>query len=211
MRLRNVKNASEILKSSSYFIENPLDYYGKISSLFSNQNPIRLEIGCGKGNFLIGMAKEFPNINFIGVEKYDSVLVRAIEKANLEQLSNLKFICVDAKNLPQIFNHDIEVIYLNFSDPWPKNRHHERRLTSTTFLTIYDTLFEGNCEIIQKTDHPVLFESSLVDFSQNGYLLDEVSLHLHQTDLFNVKTEYEEKFSNMGQPIYYLKATKKKI
>lgn len=209
MRLRNVKNAMEILKDSSYFVENPIDYKGKILSLFSNHAPIHLEIGCGKGNFLIGMAKKYPNINFIGVEKYDSVLVRAIEKANLENLSNLKFFCIDAKRLPEVFVHDIDVIYLNFSDPWPKNRHHERRLTSSTFLDIYNGFFVHEARIIQKTDNPVLFASSLEDLSQSGYTLQKVCLDLHQTELPNVMTEYEEKFVNLGLPIYYLEAIKK--
>lgn len=209
MRLRNVKNALEILNNSPYFVENPWEYKGKILTLFDNYGPIHLEIGCGKGNFLIGMAKKYPDINFIGIEKYDSVLVRAIQKANLESLPNLKFFCMDAKRLPEIFIHDIAVIYLNFSDPWPKNRHHERRLTSFSFLSIYDGLFVNDCEIIQKTDNPILFASSLEDLSQYGYVLETVCLDLHQTEISNVMTEYEEKFSKQGLPIYYLKAVRK--
>lgn len=208
MRLRNVKNAMEILRGSSYFVENAFDYKGKILSLFSGSGPVHLEIGCGKGSFLIEMAKKYPNINFIGVEKYDSVLVRAIEKANMEHISNLKFFCMDAKRLPEILIHDIEMIYLNFSDPWPKNRHHERRLTSSTFLKIYDGLFVNDATIIQKTDNVILFASSLEDLSQNGYILQKVSLNLHETDIPNVMTEYEKRFSAMGQHIYYLEAKK---
>ena len=210
MRLRNVKNAGTILESSSYFEKNPRDYKNHLSSLFLKDQPIHLEIGCGKGQFLIGMAKKYPNINFIGMEKYDSVLVRAIQKCQKEELYNLKFICMDAKNLLEVFDHDIETLYLNFSDPWPKNRHHERRLTSTTFLSLYDSIFQENPKIIQKTDNPILFASSLEDLSKYGYILSSVSLDLHHADIDNVNTEYEDKFVSLGQPIYYLKANKKK-
>lgn len=209
MRLRNVKNADVILKKSPYFIENPVDYQGNWLSLFNNTNPIHLEIGTGKGDFLIGMAKKYPNINFIGIEKYDSVLVRAIQKLEHETLFNLKFLCFDAKTIGEVFEHEIEKLYLNFSDPWPKNRHHERRLTSSTFLNFYRSIFVGDYHIVQKTDNTVLFASSLEDLTQNGYVLKKVSLDLHQTDIPNVMTEYEERFTNLGQPIYYLEAFKK--
>lgn len=210
MRLRNVKNAYEILTSSFYFVENPKDYKNNLSSLFLTEQPIHLEIGCGKGQFLIGMAKKYPEINFIGIEKYDSVLVRAIQKCQEEDLHNLKFFCMDAKEILDVFHHDIETLYLNFSDPWPKNRHHERRLTSTTFLTLYESIFCDTLNVIQKTDNPILFASSLEDFSKNGYILSNVSLNLHETEIENVNTEYEDKFVKLGQPIYYLKAIKKK-
>lgn len=210
MRLRNVKNAKTILEQSLYFVSCPENYCGKISSLFPKKQPIHLEIGCGKGQFLIQMAKRFPEINFVGIEKYDSVLVRAIQKMENEDLSNLKFFCMDAKNIQEVLKHEISILYLNFSDPWPKNRHHERRLTSHTFLKRYDSIFHGVPHIIQKTDNPILFASSLEDLSQNGYQFHKVSLDLHQTDIPNVMTEYEEKFSSMGYPIYYLEAAKEK-
>lgn len=206
MRLRNVKNANVILNNSSYFIPNPEVFKGRIGKLFPNSQPIHLEIGTGKGQFLIEMAKKYPDINFIGMEKYDSVLVRAIQKCNEESLNNIKFLCMDAKNLESVFDHDIEVLYLNFSDPWPKSRHHHRRLTSPVFLNLYDHIFKGDCHIIQKTDNIILFASSLEDLSKHGYVLERVSLNLHETDIPNVVTEYEEKFSNLGEKINYLEA-----
>lgn len=210
MRLRNVKNASFILKESPYFIANPESYKGKIDTLFVSKQPIHLEIGTGKGQFLIDMAKKYPNINFIGIEKYDSVLVRAIQKCQDEKLDNIKFICMDAKNILDVFERDIATLYLNFSDPWPKNRHHNRRLTSPIFLSIYDSIFKDDCHIIQKTDNIILFASSLEDMSKHGYVLSRVSLDLHSTDISNVMTEYEEKFLKMGQRIHYLEAIKKR-
>ena len=209
MRLRNVKNAEKILKESPYFVINPQQYLGKIKELFLNDYPLHLEIGTGKGNFLIGMAKKYPHINFIGVEKYDSVLVRAIQKCQEEKLDNIKFMCFDAKKINEVFDRDIETLYLNFSDPWPKNRHHERRLTSQSFLMLYDKIFESDCHIIQKTDNIILFASSLEDIRHNGYILEKVSLDLHNTDIPNVETEYEKKFSELGYKINYLEAIKK--
>ena len=208
MRLRNVKNASEILNSSSYVIKNPKDYKGSFKSLFDNNNPINLEIGCGKGQFIINTAKKYPNINFVGVEKYESVLVRAVQKADTEDIPNLKFICIDAKELNEVFEREINTLYLNFSDPWPKNRHSDRRLTSHIFLKIYDDIFEGSNKIIQKTDNIILFASSIESLSTYGYTIEKVSLDLHNTDIENVETEYEEKFSNQGYKINYLIATK---
>ena len=209
MRLRNVKNAKEILENSNYYIKNPQEYVNKLNTIFHNNNPINLEIGCGKGQFIINMAKKYPNINFIGLEKYESVLVRAIQKADEEKIHNLKFICMDAKNLTDVFNHEIDTLYLNFSDPWPKNRHSDRRLTSHIFLKVYDNIFKGENKIIQKTDNIILFASSIESLSTYGYIIDKVSLDLHNTDIENVETEYEEKFSRLGFKINYLEAFKK--
>lgn len=209
MRLRNVKNAEFILKNSPYFISNPLEYKGNIKKCFENMQPIHLEIGTGKGDFLIGMARKYPSINFIGIEKYDSVLVRAIQKCEMESLDNLKFMCGDAKNILEVFDHDIETLYLNFSDPWPKKRHHERRLTSSTFLQLYDNIFAGDGHLVQKTDHSGLFVSSLEDLSQNGYVFQKISFDLHNEDMDNVCSEYEKKFVDLGEPIYYLDALKR--
>lgn len=208
MRLRNVKNAHEILRQSNYVIKNPKEYKGKFKIIFNNEAPIRLEIGMGKGQFIINMAKKYPNINFIGVEKYESVLVRAIQKLNDEKIDNLKFICIDAKELNEVFDHEIDTLHLNFSDPWPKKRHADRRLTSHIFLSIYDDIFVGDKKIIQKTDNIVLFASSLSSLSTYGYILEKVSLDLHNEEIDNVKTEYEEKFSGLGFKINYLEATK---
>lgn len=209
LRIRNIKNAKEIVSSNEYVILNPESYKNNFSTLFGNNNPIHLEIGMGKGNFLIGMAKKYPNINFIGVERYESILVRAVGKLSDEKLNNLKIICVDALNLGDIFGKEIDTIYLNFSDPWPKKRHAKRRLTSDIFLRIYDQIFKDEKKIIQKTDNILLFASSITSLSQYGYTFEEVTLDLASSDIDNVMTEYEEKFSNKGYKINYLKATKK--
>lgn len=208
MRLRNVKGAKEVIENSEYVIKNKEDYKGKYNKLFGNDNPIYLEIGMGKGRFIIENAKKYPNINFIGIEMFDSVLVRAIESIN-EEIPNLKFIKMDATYIENVFDKDIDLLYLNFSDPWPKKRHANRRLTSPIFLKIYDTLFKEEKRIIQKTDNIILFASSLSSLSTYGYTLERVSLNLHEESIENVMTEYEEKFSGQGYKINYLKAVKK--
>ena len=208
MRLRNVKNASTTLNNSNYYFKN--NNQGKWQEYFKNNNPINLEIGCGKGDFLIKMAETFPNINFIGIEKYESVLVRAIEKVDNLKLNNIRFICLDALNLNEYFNKEIDTIYLNFSDPWPKNRHAKRRLTSPTFLKIYDQIFKNQPHIILKTDNIILFAYSLETLSSHNYEFIKVSLDLANENIFNIKTEYETKFTNLGYKINYLEALKRK-
>ena len=162
----------------------------------------------GKGTFITTLAKENPDINFIGIEKYESVLVRGIQKANEMNLPNLRMICCDAKELNEVFDHEINTIYLNFSDPWPKKRHSDRRLTSHIFLKVYDDIFKDKKTIIQKTDNIILFAYSISSLSTYGYTLNKVSLDLHNEDLKNIKTEYEDKFSSQGYKINYLEATK---
>jgi len=202
MRLRNVRGASEVIENSMYIIKNYEEYKGKFNLIFENNNPIHIEIGMGKGNFIINMAKKYPNINFIGIEKFDSVLVRAIEKVE-EEIPNLKFIRMDATNIEDIFYKEIETIYLNFSDPWPKKRHSDRRLSSEKFLKRYDNLFSGNKKIIMKTDNRKLFEFSIMSFTNYNYKIEEISLDLYDDDIKdNVQTEYESKFHNKGYPIY---------
>lgn len=208
MRLRNVPKAKEILDNSNYIIHNYLELTGNFHSVFSNDNPIYLEIGTGKGNFIIENAKRYPNINFIGIEKYDSVLVRAIEKLGCLELDNLKFIRADAKNIDNIFNKEISKLYLNFSDPWPKDRHEKRRLTSDTFLKRYDNIFVNDKIIEFKTDNRKLFEYSVKSFTDYNYRINSLSLDLHQDTSDNIMTEYEEKFSKKGQVIYYIKVSK---
>lgn len=211
MRLRNVKNKQEIMDSSSYLIINPKDNYGKWHDIFQNNNPIHVEIGTGKGNFIIGKALQNPNINFIGIEKYDSVIARCLEKIP-DGIPNLKILRMDALEIEKVFDHEITTIYLNFSDPWPKKRWHKRRLTSTVFLEKYDSLFVNDSCIIQKTDNTSLFEYSICSLSQYGYQIREISLDLHHSEIEdNIMTEYEEKFSKKGNPIYYLVAIKTKI
>lgn len=206
MRLRNVKNADYIVNSSDYVITKPEDYKGKYKDIFNNNNPINIEIGMGKGDFIIGMAEKYPNINFIGIEKYESVMVRAIEKLNDKKLDNLKLIRMDALNINNVFDKEIKTIYLNFSDPWPKKRHTKRRLTSEIFLNLYDKIFIDVPHIIQKTDNIGLFAYSIESLSKYGYTLERVSLNLKEEDIDNVITEYENKFMNMGIKINYLDA-----
>ena len=208
MRLRHVKNAFEDLANDTkYFVLNPKDYHGKWSlEVFKNNNPIHIEIGCGKGQFMMGLAKHFPDINFIAIEKYDSVLVRCLEKVCQDDIPNLKLVLLDALMLKEVFDKgEVEEIYLNFSDPWPKTRHAKRRLTSYIYLDIYRNILASDGAIIQKTDNRSLFESSLESLSQNDWYLTNISLDLHKTDLFNITTEYEDKWSPKG-PIYRLEA-----
>ena len=210
MRLRNVKNAKEIVSNSSFVVQSPKEYRGKYNKeVFGNDNPIHLEIGMGKGNFLIDKAIKNPNINFVGVEKYESVLCRALEKLEKTDLKNLKIIRMDAIELNEVFDKEIDTIYLNFSDPWPKKRHAKRRLTSHVFLPIYDQIFKDTKNIVQKTDNVLLFESSIVSLSTYGYTIEEISLDLESTGMENSLTEYEAKFMSQGIKINYLKATKK--
>ncbi|MBR4693517.1 MAG: tRNA (guanosine(46)-N7)-methyltransferase TrmB [Bacilli bacterium] len=214
MRLRNVKNAYEIVNNSPYVLS--FDEACKHRSMFReevfhNLNPIHLEIGMGKGNFLIDMAMKNPDINFVGVERYESVVCRAIEKLDMleKPLENIKILCVDAYCLDKIFGSDIDTIYLNFSDPWPKNRHRKRRLSSHTYLPIYDVISRGDTIIEQKTDNLGLFASTIVSLSTYGYVIEEVSFDLASTDKPNSLTEYEEKFMSQGVKINYLKAIKR--
>ena len=209
MRLRNVRNAKEIVDNSDYVVHNPFEYKGKYKELFGNNNPIHLEVGMGKGDFIINMALKYPDINFIGLEKYESIVCRAIQKLENKEIKNLKLIVIDALELGSIFDKEIECLYLNFSDPWPKKRHARRRLTSEVFLPIYDQIFKGDKLIVQKTDNVGLFESSIVSLSNYGYVIEDISLDLASSDRDNVETEYESKFKAQGIGINYLKARKK--
>jgi len=211
MRQRNVKNKQEIMDNSSYLIINPKEYYGKWKDVFKNNNPIHIEIGTGKGNFIIGKALANPKINFIGIEKVDSIIARCLQKIP-DDIPNLKVVRMNALELEEVFNKEIDTIYLNFSDPWPKKRWHKRRLTSEIFLKKYDSVFKKNNHIIQKTDNKDLFEYSIVSFSQYGYTIKEISLDLHNSEIEgNIMTEYEEKFSKKGNPIYYIEVEKEII
>ena len=208
MRLRNVKGAALIIEKSSYVIKNPEQYKGNFAKLFNNSNPIHLEIGSGKGDFIINMAKKYPDINFIGLEMFDSIMVRITEKLVSEDIPNLKLIKMDATYINDVFDYDIDTLYLNFSDPWPKKRHEHRRLTSLRFLKRYDSVFKTKKIIIQKTDNRKLFEYSLKSFTDYNYKIEELSLNLHLDDYDNVETEYERKFSSLGYPIYMVKVVK---
>ena len=208
MRLRNVKGAALIIEKSSYVIKNPEQCKGNFAKLFNNNNPIHLEIGSGKGDFIINMAKKYPDINFIGLEMFDSIMVRITEKLVNEDIPNLKLIKMDATYINDVFDYDIDTLYLNFSDPWPKKRHEHRRLTSLRFLKRYDSVFKTKKIIIQKTDNRKLFEYSLKSFTDYNYKIEELSLNLHLDDYDNVETEYERKFSSLGYPIYMVKVVK---
>lgn len=210
MRLRNVKNKDQILSSSPFFIADGSLYKGKWHQLFGNDRPIYLEIGMGKGKFLIENAIRYPEINFIGIERYDSVLARALEKVP-ENLKNIKIVRLNAEYIEKLFDHEISLIYLNFSDPWPKKKHHRRRLTSLEFLSKYDTIFQTDAVIVQKTDNADLFAYSLCCLSQYGYVLEDVSLDYQPTvEDENIETEYEERFRKLHLPIYRLIAKKKR-
>ena len=200
MRMRNPKGKDELLEKCDYY------YY---DGSFSNDNKICLEIGMGKGNFILNMALKNPNINFIGVEKYSSVASVAIKKINEVKPENLKILVGDISKYEELLKGKIDTIYLNFSDPWPKDRHAKRRLTSLNYLKLYDTLFKKDAKIIQKTDNDNLFEFSLDSYKEYGYSINNISYDLHSENIDNVMTEYEEKFSKMGIKIKYVQVSKK--
>ena len=212
MRLRNIPGADEVIRNCDWVIKEPADKKGKWNTVFGNENPIHIEVGMGKGQFITEMAKRNPQINYIGIERYTSVLLRAVQKREQlpteKALPNLLYLCIDASELPEIFAKDeVAKIYLNFSDPWPKSRHEKRRLTYKTFLDTYKQILPKNGEIHFKTDNRGLFEYSLASFSQYGMVLNKVWLDLHASDYEgNVMTEYERKFSEKGQAIYRVEA-----
>ena len=208
MRLRNVKGKEEIINNSKYIILNPKEYIGKWNKIFNNNNPIYIEIGMGKGKFIKDNALKYPNINFIGIEKFDSVITRAIQKIEDYDIPNLKLIRIDALELDEIFKNEISRIYLNFSDPWPKSRHAKRRLTSDIFLKVYDNIFKDRMEIHLKTDNKKLFAYSIESLSNYGYVISNVTLDLKNEKIDNITTEYEEKFMEEGQLINRLEAHK---
>lgn len=210
MRIRNVKNKEEILNNSKYLIQNPQDYIGKWSTFFNNLNPIYIEIGMGKGKFIIENAKKYPNINFIGIEKQDSILVRSLQKI-VEDIPNLIIVRMNALTIDEVFSKEVSRIYLNFSDPWPKKRHYFRRLTSNIFLDKYDKIFKDTKEIYMRTDNTSLYTYSIETLSNHGYYLKDISLDLHKDcEEELITTEYEDKFSKENKPIYSLVATDKK-
>ena len=204
MRLKHIKNADLIIASSPYLVSNPIDYKGKWNKLFNNDNPIEIEIGTGKGKFIISKAINNPNINYIGIEKYDSPLVGAVKKLEGVNINNLKLICYDARNINDIFDDEITKIYLNFSDPWPKKKHEKRRLTSKSFLDKYDLIFKGIKQIEMKTDNDALYEYSLISFEENGYEIKKTD-----TNYFDIyTTEYEDKFIALNKNINYVYVVK---
>lgn len=209
MRLRKVKNAQNIIDESQYIIKKPEIYKGNYKNVFENDNQIYIEVGMGKGDFIIENALKNPEINFIGIEKFDSVMVRAVQKLEEYDIPNLKLIKIDALNIDNIFDKEISCLYLNFSDPWPKKRHTNRRLTSNVFLNKYDLIFKNTKKIIMKTDNRHLFEYSIKSLTDYGYKINDISLDLHSDNkLDNIETEYEKKFVSKGMVIYYIEVTK---
>ena len=210
MRLKHVKNADVIVENGVYYVKSPKEYKGKWNNFFDNDNPIYIEIGMGKGDFIIENAMLFPNFNFIGIEMYDSVLVRAVQKSNELELKNLKLVKIDATYIEEIFDKEIDLVYLNFSDPWPKDRHAKRRLTSKRFLERYDKIFKTNPIIVMKTDNVDLFNFSLESLREYGYDIEYYTYDLYSEDISdNIATEYEKKFVEKGIKINKLIATKK--
>ena len=220
MRLRNIPGAKDAIAESIYVIQNPQENKGNWDKVFPQHQPVHLEVGMGKGRFLMDMAKLHPEINYIGIERYTSVLYRALQKRELlteecgEEFPNLRYLCIDAKDLPEIFGKgEVDRIYLNFSDPWPKERHARRRLTSREFLARYEEILADDGLVEFKTDNRSLFDFSLEEVKESGWelLLCTYDLH-HDKELMegNVMTEYERKFSNLRNPIHKLVIRKPK-
>ena len=212
MRLRNVPGAREVMIENEYVFTEPEGMKGTWSQVFGNDNPIRIEIGMGKGTFITTLAANNPDINYVGIEKYSSVLLRAVEKQDELQLPNLRFIRMDAEAICEVFGEgEVDRIYLNFSDPWPKERHAKRRLTSRQFLERYDAILKSDGVIEFKTDNRPLFDFSLEEVNESKWHLVEWTYDLHHNEKMNVgniMTEYEEKFSSEGNPICKLIAAR---
>lgn len=206
MRLRNITGSREIIGESRFVVQEPRARKGKWRERFGNANPIHIEIGMGKGKFLHTLAGQNPDINYIGIEKYSSVLLRAIQKSEEEEFSNLLFIRMDAEEITEVFAQgEVDRIYLNFSDPWPKDRHAKRRLPSEQFLNRYDVILRQGGRIEFKTDNRALFDFAVEELKKTGFRAEKVTYDLHGDKEMcegNVMTEYEEKFSAAGNPIY---------
>lgn len=206
MRLRNVTGSREVIAESAYVVHEPKTYRGKWQELFGNANPIHIEIGMGKGRFIMDLARLHPEINYVGIEKYSSVLLRGIQKMVQDPLPNLYFIRMEAEEITEVFaEKEVDRIYLNFSDPWPKDRHAKRRLPSREFLQRYHQILCSDGRIEFKTDNEALFQFALDELEPAGWHLDQMTKDLHHNEEMmqdNVMTEYEERFSSKGNPIY---------
>lgn len=204
MRLRNVRGAREKIAADEYTVKEPEQNKGKWHAFFENENPIHIEVGMGKGKFIMELAERNPEINYVGIEKFSSVLIRALQKMEEKQLTNLVFIRMDAEDIEQVFEkEEVAQIYLNFSDPWPKDRHAKRRLTSTRFLARYENILKKEGKVIFKTDNRDLFDFSLEQAKEADWVIENYTYDLHNSEYNegNVMTEYEEKFSKEGKPI----------
>ena len=208
MQKNKIKDANKIINRSSYIIDNPTKYKNKWSDLFGNKNPICIELGMGRGNFIINMAKSNPNINYIGIELNESQIATAAQKLVNQNIPNLKLINMDAIKLDTVFGKEINTIYLTFSEPWPKKRDEKKRFTHYTYLKLYDKIFKKNKHIILKTDNKILFAYSLETLSQYWYSFNRVSLDLHHDEnpIPNIMTDFEKKYFEEGRPIYYVDA-----
>lgn len=209
MRLRHIPGAEEVIEKSEEVIKNGEQYKGSWHKIFKNSNPIEIEIGMGKGRFIMELAQQNPQINYIGIERYSSVLLKALQKKREFYLPNLSFLCIDARELEQLFERgEVKKIYLNFSDPWHKERHAKRRLTSKNFMGVYDKILSQEGVVEFKTDNRNLFDYSLESIPESGWKLKEFTFDLHHSDMNqgNVMTEYEMKFSSAGKPICKLVA-----
>lgn len=206
MRLRNITGSREMIAESRFVVHEPQEYKGRWSELFGNDHPLRIEIGMGKGRFIMDLARIHPEINYVGIEKYSSVLLRGIQKMETDPLPNLYFIRMEAEEIADVFGREeVERIYLNFSDPWPKDRHAKRRLPSREFLKRYDEILVRDGVIEFKTDNEDLFRFALEEIAPAGWRLLQMTEDLHHDEKMlagNVMTEYEEKFSALGNPIY---------
>lgn len=208
MQYIKIKDADKIINKSPYLVSDPASYKNKWQSVFNNNNPIHLELGMGRGDFIINMAKTYPNINFIGLEIVDSQMVNAVNKLGNLKLPNLKLINADAKEIDQFFGKEIETIYLTFCDPWPKKQDIKRRFTHESYLRIYDKVFKKHKHIILKTDNKGFFAYSLETLSSYWYSFDRVSLDLHHDEnpIPNIMTDFEKKYYEEGRSIYYVDA-----
>lgn len=209
MRYKVVKNATNILSDCEYLVKKPENYKNKWQSLFNNNHPICLELGMGYGSFIIKMALENPNINFIGLELDINQTAKAIKNIANKKIPNLKIICADANNIIDYFGKEIDTIYLTFSEPWPKKKDEKKRFTSLNYLKLYDRIFKKNKHIILKTDNKILFASSLETLSSYWYVFEKVSLDLHhdERNIKNVMTDFETQYFKEKRPIYYLEAS----
>ena len=209
MRLRNIPGAKDAIEDSKYVVHDVQEKKGKWAEVFGNHNPVHIEVGMGKGRFIMTLAELYPDVNFIGIEMYDSVLLRALQKREEQEkegkiLNNLFFIRMDARELPLVFEKgEVKKIYLNFSDPWPKDRHAKRRLTSPVFMSVYDKILAPRGVVEFKTDNRGLFEYSMESIPSAGWEITEHTSDLHNSTMAegNVMTEYEMKFASEGKPI----------
>ena len=212
MRLRNVPGARDVMAANEYVFTEPEGMAGTWSQVFGNSNPVHIEIGMGKGRFITTLAGMNPDINYVGIEKYSSVLLRAVEKQDELCLPNLRFIRMDAENITSVFGkEEVDRIYLNFSDPWPKDRHAKRRLTSRQFFARYDEILKSTGRVEFKTDNRPLFDFSVEEVNEAGWKLSVCTYDLHNDEKLmegNVMTEYEERFSSQGNPICKLVAVR---